>query len=182
LFPSVSTSLSTGCTLSIFKTGNLMATGAKSQYRAMVSALILCHRLNRMLPEKCARVVAVHVVNLVAAVSLGFDLDIEHLHRDMQFSGLFVKSSFQGLSINMHDLGCVFVVFARGCKVNIAGMFSASAVDAVAHRLMMFHRYKVDCGKDLCDDDDDEIPHADDEMLSVFSDSSSDDDDDNDES
>lgn len=149
-----------------------MATGAKSQYLAMVSALLICNRLNRILPRKCARVTYVHVVNLVAAVTLGFDLDIERLQRDMQFSGLFVKSSFQGLSINMHDLGCVFVVFARGCKVNIAGMTNAEQVDPVARRLMIFHRYKVAAPPSPMSsiaDDDADASVADEEMLSIFS-------------
>lgn len=150
----------------MFSSGNSMATGARSQYRAKVSALLLCNRLNTIVPRKCARVVSSHVVNLVASVTLGFDLDMQLLQRDMQFSGCFVKSSFQGLSIKMRDLNCVFVVFGKGCKINIAGMTAASDIDAVARRLLIFYEYQIKDAVPLVigdgsDDDDDALSQVD---------------------
>lgn len=95
LFPSVITHLQTNCTLSIFATGNNMATGGRSQYLSIVSALLLADRINRIVPGKCARVTKWNIVNLVTSVHLGYDLDIDKLQRDFQFSGLYERPSFQ---------------------------------------------------------------------------------------
>jgi TATA-box binding protein (TBP) (component of TFIID and TFIIIB) len=162
LFPSVISHFNVGCTLSIFKTGNSMGTGARSQYRTKLAALLLCAKLNSILPLKCVRVTSHQVVNLVASVKLGFDIDIERLQRDFQFSGLYEKRSFQGLNITMVDCRCTFVVFPKGCKINCAGIRDADDLDAIAKRMLIFYDYRVNSTAEATEDDEEpsEIRYA----------------------
>lgn len=133
----------TNCTLSTFTTGRVMATGTSSEHRAFVSALMLCDVINGVWPNKRARVASFRVVNRVAHVKLGIDIDMEKLTRYYKWSGLYEPKSFPGMKIEMIDLGVTFVVFEKLGKINIAGITKLSNLPHIAQRVLTLYEFTV---------------------------------------
>ena len=97
LFPaSVARLKQTGCTVSIFAAGRAMVMGSSSEFNSRLALILLCDHINTILPWIHCRVTKFHVVNRVASVKLGVDLDIEKLASDWKWSGLWERQSFPG--------------------------------------------------------------------------------------
>ena len=132
---------STGCTISIFARCRAMCMGSGSVFDSRLALEELCALINRTIPGMHCRVTFFRVVNMVASVALGIDLDMERLAHDWKWSGIWEKTSFPGFKLEMQDLRCTFVVFPSQGKVNIAGIKKPRLIPKVAKRMRMFPKY-----------------------------------------
>lgn len=143
LFPAaVARFRTTGCTTSIFAGGREMIMGRPSEFDARMALVMFNDLVNRTIPGLNARTVYFRVVNRVASVTLGADLDMKRLSSDWKYSGTYEPTSFPGFKLKMDDLRCTFVVFPDKGKVNVAGCKSPNDLGAVAQRMTIFEPYK----------------------------------------
>lgn len=145
LFPAaVARLLQTGCTISIFAVNRVMVMGRATVFDSYLALVFLCDMINRIIPGMDARIDHFHVVNRVASVKLGCNLDIERLATDYKQFGLWEKASFPGFKLAMDDLQCTMVIFPQGGKVNIAGVKSHKWLPYIARRMEMFRPYVIE--------------------------------------
>jgi TATA-box binding protein (TBP) (component of TFIID and TFIIIB) len=133
----------TGCTISVFAGGKCMIMGSTSEYDSHLAIVLLADMINRCIPGMNARVIMFRVVNRVASVKLGFDLDIERFTQDWKSMGLWEPTSFPGMKLCINDLGCTFVIFPKDSKVNVAGDYHPKMLPAIAQRVGMLRNYQL---------------------------------------
>jgi transcription initiation factor TFIID TATA-box-binding protein len=103
--------------VSVFTTGKLISTGAKSILHSIVQ---LEHTKNNLVRNGLAKKVTLRpkVQNIVATASVGGQIDLNHVAKVMPRS-IYEPEQFPGL-IHKTDGGPTFLIFASG-KIIIAG-------------------------------------------------------------
>ena len=116
----------------IFSTGKFVCTGAKSEAQSIDAVKIVVQELQKG-RIKIKNEPEITIQNIVASVSLGGKVHLEHAARSMPRS-MYEPEQFPGLIHRMFDPKAVMLVFASG-KLVCAGTKKESEVYRAVHHI-----------------------------------------------
>jgi TATA-box binding protein (TBP) (component of TFIID and TFIIIB) len=159
IFPAVEVKCwNTKATVCIFKSGNIVITGAKADDPersqpgidvAILTGLLTAYRLTQCLGIT-VRIYEIRIPNIVASMALGFGLYMAAIRQ--VYGAAPEAGRFPGLRIADKKLKVTFIVFSNG-KVNVTGLkgiidsqhghHTIDKIEQIKAKIGEFHRYRV---------------------------------------
>lgn len=133
---------SSGIRISVFQSGQMVVSGARSELQALLAAHYCVDKLNQDMHRADLRVFNFTVQNIVCSCDLGFSLNLSAVDAQEEENLTYQPESFDGLHWRTEAPTIGFMLFPFG-RIVATGMKRFSDIRVAQERLKHLRRYKL---------------------------------------